>query len=225
MSFSNANCNRVAGSLKGNALTGLCEKVSIQVDKIFDSCISQETLTDVNITLTNITPSTGLTEPYRFISGGSTTVEASITDLVVSELPDNCYLARITGNVIVPIRVVFVDANGTQGTADAQITIPKDVVMHVSAPSVIPYAVQASVNLVVPEGTFTTATTLTVSACATVILKVVMPVQLLVPSYGYTYIPPCQNYTDEVCSGVFDLPLYPEANLTNNAAPTGDCHC
>ena len=60
----------------------------------------------------------------------------------------------------------------------------------------------------------------TVNVCLTTILKVVAVVDVLVPSYGYTPIPPCTPYTgDEVCPGVFDLPLYPTAvsPQSNNA--------
>ena len=48
------------------------------------------------------------------------------------------------------------------------------------------------------------------SACLTVILKVSMQVELLVPSYGYCAIPPAQEYSQEVCTGFFELPLYPQ---------------
>ena len=50
----------------------------------------------------------------------------------------------------------------------------------------------------------------TVSACVTCILKVAMQVELLVPSYGYCAIPPAQEYSQEICSGFFELPLYPQ---------------
>ncbi|MBO5782633.1 MAG: hypothetical protein J6R24_00655, partial [Clostridia bacterium] len=61
-----------------------------------------------------------------------------------------------------------------------------------------------------PEGTGGADGTFTVNACITVILKVSMPVELLVPSYGYCAIPPAQEYSQEVCAGFFELPLYPQ---------------
>ena len=68
------------------------------------------------------------------------------------------------------------------------------------------------VSIVAPEGTFDTENqTFTVSCCVTVILKMVMEVELLVPSYGYANIPPCQEYTQEVCSGFFEVPLFPNS--------------
>ena len=65
-------------------------------------------------------------------------------------------------------------------------------------------------NNFAPEGVFdATNESFTVSCCVTVIIKILMEVELLVPSYGYATIPPCQEYTQEVCSGFFELPLFP----------------
>ena len=73
----------------------------------------------------------------------------------------------------------------------------------------MPFNVEAVVSLVSTLGTYTGENQFTIDCCASIILKIVMEVELLVPSYGYTQIPPCQEYTQEVCSGFFDLPVYP----------------
>ncbi len=41
-------------------------------------------------------------------------------------------------------------------------------------------------------------------------MKVAIDVEILVPSYGYCAIPPAQEYSHEVCTGFFELPLYPQ---------------
>ena len=213
MSFSN-NCkpDKMPGPLKGNPLTGLCEKTCVQVDKVFDACIKQETLTDVSINLDDVTPKC-LTVPYQFISAKSTGTSAEVVDLIISEIPDSCGCARVTCNVIIPVSVIFVDANGKQGMGYGKVSVSRDVVMHVASESVMPYSVIADATLVGPAGEFiggiATDPTFKITCCATVILKVVMTVLLLVPSYGYAYIPACQEYAIDVCDGVFDLPLYP----------------
>jgi hypothetical protein len=75
----------------------------------------------------------------------------------------------------------------------------------------MPYSVRAVASVVAPEATFNPAdNTFTASLCLTVILKIAMPVELLVPTYGYCAIPPCQEYSQEVCAGFFELPLYPQ---------------
>lgn len=62
----------------------------------------------------------------------------------------------------------------------------------------------------IDQGAYTGTNQFTVDACVTIILKVVMEVELLVPSYGYSAIPPCQEYTQEVCAGFFELPVFPQ---------------
>lgn len=210
MSFSN-NCksDKIPGPVKGNALSGICEKTCLQVEKVFDACMSQTTMTDLQLTLSDVTP-TDLTAPYKFVSAKSTSTNAVISNLTVTEIPeDNCY-ARVSCNVQIPVLVTFTDANGKTGTGTATVNIPKDVILHVSAPSVIPYSIQATVGFSSIQGVYTADNQFTVTGCATVILKVTMPVDLLVPSYGYCYIPPCREYTEQACEGVFDLPLYPQ---------------
>lgn len=210
MSFCN-NCksDKIPGVIRGNATGGLCEKACIQVDKVFDACISRQQVDGVELTLTDVTP--GLTEPYTLVSVKSVGSAAYVTDLIVTDLPDMPGRSRVQCNVNVPVVVTFTDANGKQGTAKSTVTIAKDVVLRVPEPSLIPYTVQAVASIVATVGTYDSVNkTFTVVACETVILKVVMPVQLLVPTYGYCYIPPCQEYNTQECAGVFELPLYPQ---------------
>lgn len=221
MSFSNnIKSDKVPGVIKGNALCGICEKACIQCDKVLDMCMRQEALTDVNIVVTDTVPSSGLVEPYRFVSARTVSSEATVSDLVVTPLADNSCLARVTCNVTLPLQVVFVDANGTQAVGSASITVPKDVVLNIAAPSVMPYKVVASGGIVSPNGVYAGSNTFTITACATVILKVIIQVHLLVPSYGYCYIPPCQDYIEQSCDTVFDLPLYPQECGSSNGCGT-----
>ena len=109
------------------------------------------------------------------------------------------------------MEVVYTDATGAEGKATASITLNEDVLMYVPSASVMPFTVTAVASCVSPEGTFNEQTqTFSVSACVTCILKVAMQVELLVPAYGYCAIPPAQEYSQEVCSGFFELPLYPQ---------------
>ncbi|MBO7187193.1 MAG: hypothetical protein J6V68_02195, partial [Clostridia bacterium] len=102
------------------------------------------------------------------------------------------------------------DANGVEGVATASVTLNKDVILCVPSASIMQYDIEAVVSLVSTIGTYTGAGQFTIDACVTVIVKVVMEVELLVPSYGYAVLPPCQDYTEEVCQGFFELPIYPE---------------
>ena len=117
--------------------------------------------------------------------------------------------ARVTGTVAVPITVSFTDANDVTGTGVGTISIPVDVVLYVPQPSVVPYRVTAFANAICSSGTFVGGATFTVGACVTLIIRVVVDAELLVPTYGYCQIPPCQDFTQDICTGFFDLPLYP----------------
>lgn len=209
--FSNFQSDKIPGTITGNPVAGLCEKVCIQAEKVFDACIKQNQLENYVLTLTDLKPCDP-TYPLTFISARSVCSKGTITGLNVDRQSDK-HCARVSCNVVIPLQVVYVDASGVEGTASATVTIPADVLLFVPAPSIMPYNVTAIVSAVAPEGTFITqGNTFSVNCCATVILKVSMPVELLVPSYGYCAIPPAQEYSQEVCAGFFELPLYPQGN-------------
>ena len=207
--YSNFESDKCPGSFTGNPLNGLTEKVCIQAQKIFDACIKQTQIENYALTLTDLDPAT-VTYPLTFVSARSTTSEATITNLSIDRQADK-RCARVQATLSVPLQVLFTDANGVEGTATATVSINQDVLLYVPAPSIIPYTVRGVMSAVVPDATFNAETqNFTASVCVTVILKISMPVELLVPSYGYCVIPPAQDYSQEVCSGFFELPLYPQ---------------
>lgn len=209
MSFSNnVRPDRMPGPIVGNANTGLCEKVCIEVKKVFDACIKQETLAGELITLTSTVPA-NVVPPFTFISARSTTTNGVISNLVVTPSNDRPGCSRVQANVTIPIQVAFTDANGVSATGVGTITIARDVLLFIPEPSVIPYEIVAVVNAVSAEGTYVNDATFEITYCVTIILKVIMDVELLVPSYGYCFIPPCQEFQEEICDGFFDLPLFP----------------
>ncbi len=206
--FSNFSSDHCPGTITGNPLNGLCEKVCIQAEKIFDAGILQTRLENVSIPLSEETPEDP-TYPLTFISArssGAATVSAVSVD---RQTEGQC--ARVQATVTIPLEVVYTDADGREGRAVSALTLNEDVMMFVPPASVMPFSVTAVASCVAPEGTFSTTTnTFLISACVTVILKVAMQVELLLPSYGYCAIPPAQEFSQEVCSGFFELPLYPQ---------------
>ena len=54
------------------------------------------------------------------------------------------------------------------------------------------------------------------TVCVTVVLKILAQVEILVPSYGFCPIPPCEEFAENVCDEFFSLPLFPPASLCNN---------
>lgn len=207
--FCNFQSDRCPGAISGNPINGLCEKVCVQVKKVFDACMQQVQLTDTVLTLTNFYPTTP-TYPLTFVSARSTTSQGTISNLLVEPIDERPHAARVKADVTIPVSVAYVDAAGVEGVATSSVTINKDVILNIPSASIMPYSVEAVVSLVSTQGTYTGENQFTIDACVTVILKIVMDVELLIPSYGYTAIPPCQEYTQEVCAGFFELPMYPE---------------
>ena len=165
------------------------------------------------------------TYPLTFISARSTSSIGNVAAFQIDRLPDRANCARVQVTVDIPVEVVYTDANGTEGKANAVVTVNEDVILFVPQPSVMPYEVQAVVSAVSPEGTFNASdNTFVVDMCITVILKIIINVDLLLPSYGYCVIPPAQEYTQEVCAGFFELPLYPQGNANCGNGCNNNCN-
>lgn len=210
--FSNFQSDKCPGTISGNPLNGMCEKVCIQAQKIFDACIKQIQLENYTLTLTDPVPCDP-TYPLTFISAKSVSSKGEITSLSVDRLSDKPGCARVQATVNIPVEVLYTDACGNEGSAQSVITVKQDVLLFVPAPSIMPYKVTAEVSAVCADGTFNGCdNTFIVNACITIILKIAIDVEILLPSYGYCAIPPAQDYSQEVCAGFFELPLYPQGN-------------
>lgn len=207
-------------NLEGNSCN---EKICIQGKKVFDACMKQTTLQQITVSVTDVNPANPAV-PLRFVSCKSTSTKGVIENLVVERLQERPKYGRVQADVVVPVEVTYIDNNNDEGSGMGTVTVPVDVVMYLPEPSIIPYRIEASVSAVSPEGTYSqtqeidgvTYYIFVINCCVTAILKVTMDVELIVPSYGYAVIPPCQDYTEEVCSGYFELPLYPGGRVTNN---------
>lgn len=212
--FCNCNSDRGPGRIGGNPMNGLCEKVCIEAKKVFDACMKQSQVDGYQIVLTSLTPENP-TYPLTFVSARSISTEATINSVQVDAIEDRQNLSRVQITYTVPVEVIYTDANGVQGKGVGTVTTSQDVILFVPAPSIIPYSIEVVGSIVATEGAYTGLNTFTIACCTTSILKVVMPVEILVPSYGYATIPTCQEYTQEICSGFFELPLFPndETNL------------
>ena len=222
--FSNFQSDKCPGTMAGNPLNGLTEKVCIQAEKIFDACIKQSQTDNYTLVLTDLSPANP-TYPLTFVSARSTTAEATISNLNIERQVDR-QCARVQATVTIPLEVLYTDANGVDGSATALVSLVQDVLLHVPAPSIIPFTVRAVVSAVAPDGTYDpTSQGFIVSICSTVILKISMPVELLIPTYGYCAIPPAQEYSQEICAGFFELPLYPQSRGGGGKGSCGGGGC
>jgi len=209
MSFFSGNrqgCN--PGPITGNPLTGLCEKACIQTRKVFDACMKQLQFENTQVTLTDLTPADPVL-PLTFVGCSTQTDNVTIDNLIVDRFDDRPCFARVSGTAVAPITVSYTDANGVAGEGVGTVSVPFDVVLYVPQPSIIPYQITAFANAICAGGRFVDGSTFGIDLCLTLIIRVVVDAEILVPTYGYCQLPPCQDYTQDVCSGFFDLPLYP----------------
>lgn len=207
--FCNFQSDKCPGQINGNPLNGLCEKVCVQVKKVFDACMQQSQLNDIVLDVTNLTPANP-TYPLTFISARSNSQQGVISNLLIEPLSERPHSARVKADITIPVSVAYTDANGVEGVGTSSVTVSKDVILNIPTASIMPYGVEAVVSFVSTQGAYSSENQFIIDGCTSIILKIVMDVELLIPSYGYTPIPPCQEYTQEVCAGFFELPMYPE---------------
>ncbi len=219
MSFFINNTNPARpGPMTGNPTNGICEKVLIETTKVFDACVSTSTETGVVIPVTGFNPANPAL-PLTYVSAqNSTGAPATVTDLTVDRIDSNPNYANVSMTITIPVTVTYRDANGVLGTAAGTVTLIKNIILFVPQPALTPVNITATALLSSTIGTFSGDNTFTITACIQVLVKVTSVVDLLIPSYGYPVVPPCQQAPEaSVCPGIDNLPLYPGAlnNRTN----------
>lgn len=213
MSFyiNNTNPNR-PGPLSGNPINGICEKVLIETTKVFDACVSQTTETGIILPVTSFNPANPV-QPLTFISAQNQIgADVVVSDIVIDRLEQTPNYANVSMTITIPLTVTYRDANGVIGTGTSSLVVQKNTVLFVPQPSMTPIEIKANATFSSTIGSFTAENTFTVTGCLQIVIKVTAVVDLLIPSYGYPVLPPCQACQNcNVCPGVGDLPLYPTA--------------
>jgi len=221
MSFyiNNNNPNK-PGPINGNPMNGICEKVLIETTKVFDACVCSSTETGVILQVENLTPENP-SLPLTYVSATNTTgEEPAISNLVIDRLDTCPNYANVSFTLTIPVTVTYRDANGVLGTGTSTITLEKSVLLFVPQPAMTPVNVTATATMSSRIGTFTEPNIFTITCCIRVIVKVVSVVDILVPSYGYPTLPPCQTTPVQSCPGLQDLPVYPIATGDNTIITT-----
>ena len=205
-------CNRTGncpGAITSNPLNGICEKACIQVDKVLDAAMRQVQLTDVQVSLSNQQPENP-TLPLTFVSA-ITNGDTQIENLTIERLAEKPNFARVSFDAIIPLLVTYTDANGVSGTGETTITVPNDIILFIPQPSVVPYRIEVFGASSSQTGTFIRENIFSISACITLITRVLVKSEICVPSYGYCNPPQAQEFTQDICSGRFELPIFPTA--------------
>jgi hypothetical protein len=209
-SLQNADTQICPGSIRGEVTCGLIERVCIQVKKVYDACIQQERKENISICLCHIEPAcVQPVGPLEFVSCRSSGTKGKLKDLTIQRLPERENFARVRCFVEIPVDVVFTDQNQNEFSGKGIICVLKDVILYVPDESIIPFFVDNIVSAVCVTGTYTGQTCFNITACITIILKIVAEVDLLIPAYGFCRIPPCEEFSENVCDEFFGLPIFP----------------
>lgn len=242
-SYKNGNASCCPGIVGSDVLNGLNEKICIQVQRVYDSCLQQEQLDNVDVTLISygLIPGGGCGSgaletdantqpvmPITFESCRSTSTEGTIRDLTIERLCDRPCFARVRCKIDVPIDVLFTDANCREYIGRAIVTVSKDVLLSIPDESIVPYTLESMVSAICVSGAYRGDNVFRMTICVTVVLKVLAKVEILVPSYGFCQIPPCEEFADNVCDEFFSLPIFPPASLCNEGtlqASNVTCTC
>ena len=207
-------------------LNGLNEKVCIQVQRVYDSCLQQEQLDEQRVTLVSYglvpgcgcgvtndqtaeTTNTQPNMPITFESCRSTTTEGTIRNLSVERLCDRPCFARVRCQIDVPIDILFTDSTCREYIGRGVVTVDKDVLLSIPDESIVPYTIEAMVSAICVNGTYLCNNVFELEICVTVVLKVLAKVEILVPSYGFCEVPPCEEFADSVCDESH-IPRYPQ---------------
>lgn len=245
-SYKNGNSACCPGTISGNALDGLQEKVCVQVKRVYDSAMQQAQLDNAIVTITSfaqvnggcscacndggetIPPTSAPVPPITFESCRSNTTEGVIRNLSVERLCDRPCFARVRATIDVPIDILFVDSRCVEYIGKGVVSVNRDVLLSIPDESIVPYNLEAMVSAICVSGCYIGNNQFKMTICVTIILKVLADVEILIPSYGFCTIPPAEEFADSVCDEFFSLPLFPQASLCNNDAVSATnvrCSC
>ncbi len=266
-SYKNANAEACPGMVAGNAMSGLNEKICVQVKNVYDSCLQQQQIDDIVVTVVNIVPvlpdpncrNTGsargctctcagnqcncncpscggvmtheqavfnaensqcpLPTPvgqWTFESCRSSTTKGTIRNLTIDRMCDRPQFARIKGVVDIPIDVLFTDERCQEWMGNAIVSVSKDVLLAIPEESIVPFTLESLVSAICVTGTYVGNCKFEITICITVVLKILAEVEVMIPTYGFCQVPPCEEFAENVCDEFFSLPLFPKQHCPPN---------
>ena len=81
----------------------------------------------------------------------------------------------------------------------AELPVDKDVLLAIPDESIVPFTLESMVSGICVTGTYIGNFQFKITICVTVILKVLAEVEMMVPSYGFCSVPPCEEFAENVC--------------------------
>lgn len=162
---------------------------------------------------------------WTFESCRSSAVCGTISNLSIDRLCDRPQFARVRGRVSIPIDVLFLDQNCQEWMGRASVTVDKDVLMAIPDESIVPFTLESMVSAICVSGQYLGNCQFRITVCVTVVLKILAEVELMVPSYGFCAIPPCEEFAENVCDEFFSLPLFPQSACAAESSDSSSSSC
>lgn len=192
---------KAAGRIVGSPLCGLDQRMCIEVRQVYDACIRRESGINTILEFTDYTAGTP-----SVIDGISSCPPVTLTDLTVTA-GNNC--SQYTMTVNVPLCMTYRNASGQVGTARSVLKYRRNVSLRVPRGTALPFTVEA-VAVVASDIASFTAAGVNFTYCIMDVIKVIVPADILVPTYGYAVYPDCTE-CGRACPGITAAPLYPES--------------
>jgi len=192
-----------AGRICGNPLTGLCERVVIEVRRVYDGSVTRmrnKTLI-VHVSIPEEIPA-----PYTFLSSescGETRFEH------VRQTPVGGGRTHITGDLIIPCKVCYKDANGVIHSTCTEVTLHRDIFLNTPQNSLVPCEITNHCRLACDVGTFLSNETISMVVCVVILTKCIVLSDIVVPSYGRAVYPEITDGEDTLCNRLLDLEIFP----------------
>lgn len=162
---------------------------------------------------------------WTFESCRSSTTCGTISNLTIDRLCDRPQYARVKGTVNIPVDVLFTDQNCQEWMGRANVAVNKDVLLAIPDESIVPFTIESMVSAICVSGSYQGSCQFKITICVTVVLKILAEVEMMVPSYGFCNIPPCEEFAENVCDEFFSLPLFPPSACADSAAAASTCAC
>jgi len=178
------------GRICGDPTAGLCERVVVEVPRVFDGCVYRSPSESFVVRL-DAMPG-GLTPPFVFlelISDGA----AVLSDVRIHNTDGP--KSRVTCTVTIPVKCRFRDASGREATGYGAVTERREVLLFVPEENWRERGacrITAKAALCGMRGSFIGESTVAVSCRIEEEFEVVCPSRLLIPVYGEFDFPECE---------------------------------
>ena len=118
-------------------------------------------------------------------------------------------IERLSGQ---PLDVLFLDQRCQEWMGQTVVKVDKDILLCIPDDSIIPFTLESLVSAICVSGSYIGNCSFDITVCVTVVLKVLAEVDILIPTYGFCQVPPCEEFAENVCDEFFSLPLFPQSS-------------